>query len=225
MNKLNAFMKLDFFTIKPYLTIKIILVYTVIAVFLAIASKNIYSAVGFSMMVGTMFIGYPFAIGEKSNMDALYATLSVNRKMVVAGRYVFTLILNICVIMLFTILAAIGLFAVNPAGFITSLQTEFDFIIILVFCAFSILMQSIQFPFYFKLGYSKAKFLSILPIAIILAGYFAFSAFFNVNSAVSLFFIKLIRSGFLIPLLIIALILIVFSSVCLSMRFYKKREF
>ncbi|MCL2266804.1 MAG: ABC-2 transporter permease [Treponema sp.] len=225
MNKLTAFIKLDFFTIKPYFTFKSILIYAVIAVFLSITSINIFSAVGFGLMMGTMFIGYPFAIGEKSNMDALYATLSVNRKTVVIGRYAFTLILNLCIIILLTTLAAIGLFAVNPAGFITSLQTEFDFIIILVFCAFSILMQSIQLPVYFKLGYSKAKFLSVLPIAIILAGYFAFTAFFNVESAVSLFFIDLIGSGLLIPLSIMILIFIVLSSVCLSMRFYIKREF
>ena len=95
MNKLTAFIKLDFFTIKPYFTFKSILIYAVIAVFLSITSINIFSAVGFGLMMGTMFIGYPFAIGEKSNMDALYATLSVNRKTVVIGRYAFTLILNL----------------------------------------------------------------------------------------------------------------------------------
>lgn len=117
MNRILAFTRLDYITIKPYLTKKNLLI-----------------------------------------IDSLYTVLSIERKTVVSGRYLFTLVLNIC----FGLLA----YAFSFIGSLL-LQKEFNsnealMVTIVVFLVYSII-QAIQLPIYFKLGYTKAKFIAYLP--------------------------------------------------------------
>jgi hypothetical protein len=54
-------------TIKPYFTAKNLLIYAAVALFLTAVSGNISSGIGVGLMIGTAFVGYPFALCEKSN--------------------------------------------------------------------------------------------------------------------------------------------------------------
>ena len=70
MDKIKSFAKLDYMTIKPYLSKKNLLIFGCIMIFLTAMSGNVASGLGVGMMMGTIYLGYPFALGEKNNMDS-----------------------------------------------------------------------------------------------------------------------------------------------------------
>ena len=225
MNKLFSFVRLDFFTVKPYFTVKNLLIYAVVAIFLTTMSGNISSGMSVGIMLGTMFISYPFAVGEKSNMDALYATLSLNRKTVVTGRYLFAFAFNLCAVLFSVVFAIAGILVSGAAG-LTMGKGEILLVGILLAAIF-IIIQAIQLPFFFKMGYTKAKFLSLVPFVAIMTGYMVFMTASKDNGIVNQIegFLIRLTSGALVGLAVLALFFICFLSYRLSLSFYKKREF
>ncbi|MDR3119822.1 MAG: ABC-2 transporter permease, partial [Clostridiales bacterium] len=161
MTKLKAFVWLDFVTVKQYFTVKNLLIYAAIALYLTATSGNVSSGMGVGLMLGTMFVSHPFALGEKSNMDALYVTLSVSKKNVVAGRYLFTLALDVCAILFVFALSAIGLLAARTIR--VNVNETDTLAAILALSAVFIVIQAVQLPFLFKLGYAKARFFTFVP--------------------------------------------------------------
>jgi hypothetical protein len=227
MNKLKAFVRLDFITIKPYFTVKNLMIYGIVALFLIISSSGPASSigVGFIIAMGSMFVGYPFALGEKNGMDTLYATLSLSRKNVVLGRYLFTLTLNLCTVLLSLVLAVIGILVTRTSGFIeTAVETLLASI---VFAAMFLVIQAVQLPLYFKLGYSKAKFFSMIPFVVVMAGFGVFYSLAEDSEAFNRVFgfFNTMNSFWFIACVVLALLLVVFASYSLSLSFYRKREF
>ena len=161
MTRLYSFVRLDFITVKPYLTIKNLLIYIGIALFMLIPTDSTAGTCGILMALGAQYASYPFAIGEKNNMDVLYATLSISRDTVVLGRYLFALTLDILMAS-FAFGISLIVLTVMQRGFNVP---EFSLTILLLFMVFS-LTQAIQLPIYFKLGYTKAKFLAYLPFIV-----------------------------------------------------------
>ena len=162
MNKAISFVKLDIITVKPYMTLKNLIILICLPVFLMWANNSIPFAAGIIMVFGALFISYPFAVGEKNGIDALYATLSIARNTVVLGRYLFALTLNLCTGTLGFILA-----------YLSSAVLKIDFqigetvlIILVLFAAYSI-VHAFQLPIYFKLGYTKAKFSAYIPLMVL----------------------------------------------------------
>lgn len=225
MTKLKETIHLDYVTVKPYFTVKNLLIYSVVALFLTTMSDNISSGIGVGMMIATLFVSYPFALSEKSNLDALYTTLSVNRKTVVQARYIFTLLLNIGAVLFSFILATAGLLIAKAAGFSSGIGGDGYIESVLILSAVFLLVQAIQLPAFFKLGYAKAKVLSIVPFAVLMAGYMAFMAMQNISTGLANTLEKLLVSGLFIPLILIIMVAIVIISYSLSVSFYKKREF
>jgi hypothetical protein len=163
MNKTIAFTKMDFITIKPYLTLKNLLLFTAIAFFMAfISDGGTQLSICILMMYASVFVSYPFVVGEKSSTDILFTTLSIKRGTVVLGRYLFAMAMQLVT----------GLFAYAAAFIITSfMRRGFNYIENLtilgtMFLAVS-LLQFIQLPIYFKVGYTKAKLLVYLPYMIL----------------------------------------------------------
>ncbi|MDR2770672.1 MAG: ABC-2 transporter permease [Clostridiales Family XIII bacterium] len=226
MNKTASFVRLEFITVKPYFAIRNLLIYAAVALFLTTVSGNITSGVGFGMMLGTMFASYPFVLADKSNLDALYVTLSVSRKTVVLGRYLFTLALDVCAIACSLVLSAAGVFAVrafasDPGASDTRWAT-------LVLAAVFIAVQAVQLPIYFKFGYAKAKFFSLLPFCFVMAAVAALveiSKGDGLPGASALFGRAALGDGAIIPAACAALLLIIFASYRLSLSFYRKRAF
>lgn len=227
MTKLKSFVRLDFVTIKPYFTIKNLLIYACVAIFLTSTSGNISAGLGVGMMLGTMFISYPFALGENNNMDALYTTMAIKRKTVVTGRYLFALVLDLCCIAFSFVFAAVSL--------ITSRQIHFegnaDGIIqtIAVLAAVFILVQAIQLPIFFKFGYSKAKLFTLIPFCAIMVSYFIITGLSKkMLDLQNLIWIGdfISKNQVIVILAAIALLgILVYISYNLSLMFYKKREF
>jgi hypothetical protein len=225
MSKLKSFVRLDFMTVKPYFTVKNLLIFAALALFLSAMNGTLQMSLTLGFMLGTLFISYPFAIGEKSNMDALYATLSVNRKTVVLGRYLFTFLLNICAVVFSFVFATFGV------RFANVFQSEGgdSLFLILALSGLLVLVQTIQLPIFFKLGYTKARFVSIVPFALFMGCYGAFMSLAK-NSGmlikVSASLAGILNNGALTAALAaLVLALAVYVSYVLSVSFYSKREF
>jgi len=127
---------------------------------MSLTTGDSIALIGIILMFTMLYVSYPFAVGENNGIDALYATLSVKRSTVVLGRYLFALVLDVCG----------GLFAYLFTAVIwTVLGKEFNAreslaVTLAIFGIYSV-MQAIQLPIFFKLGYMKAKFLAYLPLA------------------------------------------------------------
>lgn len=162
MNNILNFIRLDFQSIKQYLTIKQLGLYTVIILFLTYTMDNLFFVIGMIMMYGLFYAAYPFAIGDKSQTDILYASLPLKKQHIVAGRYLFALCINVIT----------GVTALLLSGVIAiAFQKEFDLLssglTILICFFFYTIMVACQFPIYFKLGYTKAKVMTMLPLLLI----------------------------------------------------------
>jgi hypothetical protein len=223
MNKLTSFIRLDFFTVKPYFTAKNLLIYTAVVLFLTIMSADFSAGLSIGMMLATMHTGYPFVVGEKSNMDALYVTLSLERKTVVLGRYIFTLLFNICFVLAVSAVSLVGMLAssIFRSGFHGAASGG----VLLLMPALFMAMQAIQLPMYFKLGYAKAKFMSLVPFFALMVGYMALAGFLGGIAGLSDAFGKIFSGGFAYLAVGAAFLVIVFISYVLSLAFYRKREF
>ena len=159
MNEILSFAKLDYITIKCYLTFKNLVMFLLIFTFMGYFTGEVAAPIGMMMMYSTIYASYPFAVGDTNGIDTLYATLPITRKNIVIGRYVFALCLNVIV----------GIIGFVISGFLMVLLgkgynwKETAIVLLFCFAAFSIL-EFVQLPIYFKLGYAKAKFLVYLPL-------------------------------------------------------------
>lgn len=223
MNKTLSFAKLDYLTVKPYITLKNILIFSIVFAIIGYRTDDPSAIIGIMMMYGTIYVTSPFAVGDKNGIDTLYATLPLTKKNIVVGRYVFALFLNVIVGAIAVAISAIFMFVFGKE--INWIET---LIIIMVYFVVFTILQSIQLPIHFKLGYAKAKFLAYLPFAALPAAVIVISKLAGKNS-----FLPFLKNTFSwietnsllsIILVIIIWVLIVISSISLSYRFYKKRE-
>jgi hypothetical protein len=224
MADLFAFVRLDMMTIKPYMSWKNCLLLMAAGALLAYGGSPTVT-ISMLMAVAAIYATYPFAVGEKSNMDVLYATLSIGRQTVVLGRYVFALSLTICtgafVFVLSVLVAGIKGEAVFDSGALEALFVAF---MMFVVCG---IVQAIQLPVFFKWGYTKARTASLLSLGILAASAGA-ALGINDGDARKLFpLLDALESmpGAAIGIILIGFIALLAISYGLSMAFYKKREF
>lgn len=224
MNRTLSFVRLDYLTIKPYLTLRSIVLILVVLAFISFGTGDSSLLIGMLMMYGTIYASYPFAVGDKNGIDTLYATLPLKKSDIVAGRYIFTLYLNVFTgVMSFATSAIIMTFLKKGFDWKETLIT-----ILICFFIYSVL-EAIQLPIYFKLGYAKAKFFAYLPFAMFPAAIIAVSAFAgkeNSMAFLNLTFLWVEENILLTVILAVILwIFLLLSSGLLSFRFYKNREF
>lgn len=162
MNKIKKFIVLDFMSIKPYLTLKNMMIFIFLVIILTFSSKSPTSPVMGVLWFTVMFASYPFAVGEQNGIDALYTILGLDRKIVVQGRYGFLLMMNVAAIL---VSLAVYLLAILVQGSEVSWQES----LLAVFAMFMVLtfIQQIQYTMFFKNGYMKAKFATIVPLFIL----------------------------------------------------------
>ncbi len=224
MNKALTFVRLDYFTVKPYLTLKNLFIFTIVAVIMMFNSNNSLSAIAILMVFAGLYVSYPFAVGEKNGIDALYTTLSIQRSTVVVGRYLFALIINACaglLAYLFTYLVSMVLN--KDYNFLESFVTT-----LALFSIFSII-QAIQIPIYFKLGYAKAKFFSYLPfvglplVVVLLTNYLKEKISLEQMNHTLVWLEANTFTAILIGIMIWLVIMLI--SLQVSLSFYNKREF
>ena len=165
MNKIRAFIGLELRCLKPYAVS--ILVMVLLAIGMGVAFHSASMASAYLMMMLILIISYPFSIGEKNRLDILYATLSIKRSTVVSGRYGFAVAMEIVCIGVALLLSWLLSFFLGAAFDLR----ETLLLMCLLSAVFS-LIASVQFPLYFKLGYSKARMLALLPFFILFIALF-----------------------------------------------------
>jgi ABC-2 type transport system permease protein len=160
MKKTLAFAGLEVRAIKPYRVSVLLLL--VFALGMGAYFKSNTSLFSYLLMVLVLLMSYPFSINERSGLDTLYSTLAIGRKTVVRGRYVFAVMAE-AVCMALALLLSLGLSAWMKTDFNIA-ETLFS---LSVLSGVFSLLASLQFPVYFKYGYSKAKLLGLIPLLIV----------------------------------------------------------
>ena len=224
MSKVLSFIKLDFLTIKPYLAGKNIIIMVFLPFFLMWGNRSAPFSAGFVMLFGALFISYPFSAGEKNGIDLLYATLSITRNTVVLGRYLFALSLNLCAgVLAYTLI------------FLASMVMNIDFqygsvfsLVLALLVVYSV-VQAFQLPVYFKLGYSKAKFIVYIPLVVFPFIVAALSTQLeNTGLTANLYGLSIWienNPSLLIAASIVLWLVIEFVSYSFALKFYQKRDF
>lgn len=142
----------------------------VLGVFLAVISKTpIYGAL-VVMVISAPLTGQYFSIYEKDNLEKLYGTLPLRKTEVVAGRYLYAMLIVVINGIIAAVLAYIISLLTNRGmgtpEFLTYLTAGFLYV-----C----LMVAVIFPLYFKFPFSKVYVFSNLPFYLIFILTFAFT--------------------------------------------------
>lgn len=164
MEKVCKFAKLDLFMVKPYLKKYMLLLFAV-SIPVIITTKKIYMMSFIAMFYGVIMVSYPFALSEKNNIENFYGTLSLKKRNIVNGRYIFTL----GTMIFFTILSYIIMIVGNV---ILKQGLEYSELLFVLVTGFfmSLILVSLQLPTYFKLGYTKGKIFTYVPFFVIAIG-------------------------------------------------------
>lgn len=218
------FLRLDVQTIRQYLTVKQLGLYAVIILVLSYTLDNAFFVMGMIMMYGLFYAAYPFAIGDKTQTDILYASLPLKKHHIIAGRYLFALCVN-----LVTAVLSIAISALVAVVF----QKEFDLlpsiIAVLICFVLYVLVEALQFPIYFKFGYTKAKLMAFLPILFVPFSIALLTSLVQKEvwmlTLSNLFFWVEAHVLLVIIALIILLCFVIMLSAAISLRIYQKRDF
>lgn len=220
MNKTLAFTGLDFNLIKPYSKSTGLLL--VLGIGMGVFFKSPTTLSSYFMMALMLIMSYPFAVGEKNGLDTLYGTLSLSKMNVVKGRYLFAVALEV-------IFAALSLLCSWILA--TVLKTEFilpEMLAALSFLslAFSLIV-ALQYPIYFKMGYTKGKILALIPFfAVFLIGLQipTLAKMLNWDFSLETILTGLMENPFIVYVAPISLGLILLALSCLiSCKIYAKR--
>lgn len=155
--------KLDFYTLKGQLAAYLIMP-VVAYMFLSMNSSALL--LGFTAMWLVLIINMNlFTLEEKYHLERLYSMLAVSRKQLILGRYLSTT-LNFVVGFIFIFATTIIFSIINKQVIIwQDILVGFQ----ISFFGFSV-VSAIQLPIYFGFGYSRGRFLSILPFLILVGG-------------------------------------------------------
>lgn len=165
-----------------------------------------------------LFSAYPFLVGDESGIDSLYRILGIDEKKVVYGRYITAIMIVLVNAILGSILFVAISLMIKSDELLMSLSINF-----LTTSFISIFIIILQYPSYFKYGYTKAKTMVAMPFLIM-----------GILICIGVSFKK--QFSFLLgkvsenPTLVIACILILFififiMSMYFSKKWYVERDF
>lgn len=223
MNKVLNFIRLDFITVKPYFTLKNLIIFALAPLIFIITTESSATSMGWLMIFATLYVSYPFAVGEKNGIDALYPTLSVGRSTVVTGRYLFALVFDLstaAAAYTYSFAATTILGQAFKAG--EALTT-----ILVLLVVFS-LIQAIQLPIYFKFGYARARLWTYLPFLAFPLALFAAKALLGDDPVNKIaVFIEWILANQFVAVVLGAVIWlgVILVSFQISLALYNRRDF
>ncbi|WP_440896687.1 ABC-2 transporter permease [Amphibacillus sp. Q70] len=217
MNKLYRFIKLDFLTIKPYLTLKNMLIVIGMSAFLSYVNQSAVGSISIVLLFTTIYISYPFAVGDQNGIDSLYIMLGIEKKSVVTGRYLWALLMNLIGLFL-SIILTVGLSLLFK---ISINLLEVALTLSAIFMLFT-LMQAFQLSMFFKLGYMKAKTMAYLPMLLMGAIFVGITVLGRSLSTIFIFIQN--HWLFVIMLLVIIWLAAIFGSYAYSVKQYTLRE-
>jgi hypothetical protein len=219
MAKVGSFFNLDWRTVKPYLGVRLLVIELGVFIWIGVMTKSATNILGAGCMLPYLVGSYPFAIGEASNLDALYATLGLKRRDVVTGRYAFVMGLDLVGM---AIAFAISYLVATVLGWKIELT---DMLIVTgIMFAGIVLIQALQMPLYFKVGYRKASIMAYLPLFIVIGTVVALASFMPDFFTQTLLDV-VAHKGVAAIVGVATFLVIVFVSYRVALMFYSKREF
>lgn len=221
MNDIKKIIQLDYLAIRPYFTYKNLLIFISLSIFYAYLAKNATATFSMPILFALIFSSYPFLSGDEAGIDSLYRIFGISKNSVVYGRYVFAFLLSIA-----SVISGLTLFVITSFLFKYNLVIDSFENNIFVSLIIIIFVIAVQYPLYFKYGYTKAKTLAIIPF--ILFGIFA--------SLLSLFkkeimdiMVRFGENNNVMSIAILCTFIIVCSvlliSIIVSKKIYNKRDF
>lgn len=214
MSEIKKILKLDWVTTRPYFTIKNLLVMIFLCAILFFLTRNSLSTVSMPLIFAILYSSYPFLVGEDAGIDALYRIFGIKSKNVVLGRYIFSVFLYIG-FAFFGLLVALVLFLLGNKINAYEVLGSYG-----IYTIIYLLIVNFQYPFFFKLGYQKARLVAMVGIFLFggIAGAL-FAGFSELILSVSQNPIILIIAGLVMIAIIFAI------SINFSIRFYRKKDF
>ena len=215
MNETLRAAKLDFYLVKPYIKI-VSFSFIVILVYIVIIRSFTFSVL-MTVIISTMFIGYPFSISEKNGMERMYGILPISKKHMVIGRYIYTCSTGLLVSLVPPILYSVLL---RVLGVTVSLL-EICMSAVFGFAIFSF-YTVIQLPGYYKYGALKGRAFMYIPlIAYIVLAYVLLR--FEVVS--EWFFTFIIENPIAIGIAVLLVCIVAYwISIAASIRALKNKE-
>jgi len=163
MDKVLQAGRLDLMTLKSYVKPHMLVLFAGIAIFMGFSVENSMS-IAFGSMIGFLFVSYPFALAERDNLNTLYATLPVSKVKMVIGRYLFAAVIVFIGMASGSVMSVFAMLVdKKPVDLKVIVITAASF-----FVAF-VLLLCIQFPLYYKLGYTKGRLVVFIPLMLISA--------------------------------------------------------
>jgi len=160
MENAVRFLRVDIMTVKPYF--KQIMLTIICMTCIGFAFGNYASALSMAAVFSILMAGYPFSIGERNNLDCLYSTLSLSRRDIVAGRYLFSL-----ASLFFTMIVAMLFYMTILSLLHKAFNAPVMAAGILIGVALFSMIISVQYPILFKYGYTKARAFIVVPFILI----------------------------------------------------------
>lgn len=211
-------MKLDILSIKPYLTIKNLILLVGLSILYSVLSQNILFVASMTQIFSIMFASYPFLVGEESGIDPLYKMFGIKAEEVVKGRYG----VGILFVLTMLLVGALLLFLISIFYPQDHLWESLQVIIPTTFI-FSTLVIFVQYPLYFKHGYTKGKQLAMIPFLLIAIIMLVSNLY---QKELGIFIGYLTDQKILLMVIVIAFWLLSFGlSFNLSKKYYAQREF
>jgi len=218
MNRIISAVKLDFLTAKSEQ--RIVIIAFLIPIVIGLASRNPYLTMVFAMMLSTNIAGTVFAIHEKSHSDKLYGILPLKKSEMIAGRYLFGIIIGVLAIViagiLFLVISKIMKSAFTGPAFWGVFALAF------IYYCFAV---AISYPIYLKFTFAKAYIFTMLPVYVILIIIVVLARKTGLAGTMSHAIQFFSRNLFLVPItgIIAGLVLLVISAVIANL-IYTRRE-
>ncbi len=222
MSDIKKVIKMDYFSIKPYITIKNLIIMVSLSIFYSYIGKNPVLVFSMPILFAIIFSGYPFLVGDDAGIDSLYRIFGIKSDDVVYGRYVSAFLLSLISVIIGFILFFISSLILNNNVILS--KSIMEHICISIFAVMFVVL--LQYPFYFKYGYTKGKTLAMFPFMFFGICVFLLS-FLKKEILENLFEIKY-NNDLFIMLKVAGLVLfciLVVVSIVISKRIYRKRDF
>lgn len=153
--------KLDFYTLKSQFGNYAALVFA-IAMFCFIGSSITILSITAAWFVALLMTNV-FVAQEKNNLERLYASLSLDLKNIICGRYIFIFANYIAAIVMSIIIGVCASHLRNVTVSFMEIVTA-ACVSILIFS----MIIGVQIPIYFRYGYTKAKVRCLIPFVLVL---------------------------------------------------------
>ncbi|MCL2403646.1 MAG: ABC-2 transporter permease [Coriobacteriia bacterium] len=154
---------LDWAIIKPYIQPVNIVLYGGAAALLGFTMGNVFFGFLAGFLLGTLFLSYPFAVSGKYETDKLYKSLGMRPANVVMGRYLFSLGFAVAAALGALLFASLGVHFSRVAETVSFSAETAGAMLILAALFLTVIM--IQLPIYFHVGFVRARYAGVLPLA------------------------------------------------------------